>query len=61
VFSTRCPYVAERCREERPALRPLDGSLVACHHAERLRGVELTPGAGTIRPPTQTPSQELPT
>jgi len=37
VFSTRCPHVAERCREERPALRPLDGRQVACHHAERLR------------------------
>ena len=37
VFSTRCPHVAERCREERPALRPIDGRLVACHHAERLR------------------------
>ena len=35
VFSTRCPYVTERCRIERPALRPLDGRLVACHYAER--------------------------
>jgi dipeptide transport system ATP-binding protein len=35
VFSTRCPYVTERCRVERPALRPLDGRLVACHYAER--------------------------
>jgi dipeptide transport system ATP-binding protein len=37
VFSTRCPHVAQRCREERPVLRPLDDRLVACHHAERLR------------------------
>jgi len=36
VFSTRCPHVAERCRDERPALRRLDDRLVACHHAERL-------------------------
>jgi len=35
VFSTRCPYVTERCRAERPALRPLDGRLIACHYAER--------------------------
>jgi len=35
VFSTRCPYVTERCRSERPTLRPLDGRLVACHYAER--------------------------
>jgi dipeptide transport system ATP-binding protein len=37
VFSTRCPHVAERCREERPVLRPIDDRMVACHHAERLR------------------------
>jgi dipeptide transport system ATP-binding protein len=35
VFSTRCPYVTDRCRAERPQLRPLDGRLVACHYAER--------------------------
>ena len=35
VFSTRCPYVTDRCRSERPPLRPLDGRLVACHYAER--------------------------
>jgi dipeptide transport system ATP-binding protein len=35
VFSTRCPNLAERCREERPALRTLGDRLVACHHAER--------------------------
>jgi dipeptide transport system ATP-binding protein len=36
VFSTRCPYVTDRCRAERPALRPLDQRLVACHYAEQL-------------------------
>jgi peptide/nickel transport system ATP-binding protein len=31
-FSTRCPIVVERCRSERPQLRPLpDGRSVACH------------------------------
>jgi dipeptide transport system ATP-binding protein len=35
VFSTRCPYVTDRCRVERPALRPLDGRMVACHYAEQ--------------------------
>jgi len=35
VFSTRCPYVTDRCRTERPPLRPLDARLVACHYAER--------------------------
>ena len=34
-FSTRCPYVTEQCRIERPPLRPLAGRLVACHYAER--------------------------
>jgi dipeptide transport system ATP-binding protein len=34
VFSTRCPYVTERCKVERPALRELDGRHVACHYAE---------------------------
>ena len=36
VFSTRCPYVTDLCRAQRPPLRPLDGRLVACHYAERL-------------------------
>jgi dipeptide transport system ATP-binding protein len=35
VFSTRCPYVTERCRSERPLARLLDQRLVACHYAER--------------------------
>jgi dipeptide transport system ATP-binding protein len=35
VFSTRCPHAAERCHDERPAARPLDGRQVACHFAER--------------------------
>jgi dipeptide transport system ATP-binding protein len=35
VFSTRCPHADARCRAERPVLRPLDGTEVACHYAER--------------------------
>lgn len=36
-FSGRCPFVAERCRSERPALRPMgNGHSVACHFAETL-------------------------
>ncbi len=35
VFSTRCPHVTQRCREERPLLRALDERLVACHYAEK--------------------------
>ncbi len=35
AFSTRCPHADARCRAERPALRPLAGTMLACHHAER--------------------------
>ncbi|HEY6258361.1 MAG TPA: dipeptide ABC transporter ATP-binding protein [Xanthobacteraceae bacterium] len=35
VFSTRCPHVAQRCRDERPPARLVDGRQVACHFAER--------------------------
>lgn len=31
-FHTRCPYAVERCREERPEIRPVGGErYVACH------------------------------
>lgn len=34
---TRCPYATERCRAERPLLRPLpDGRSVACHRVEEI-------------------------
>jgi dipeptide transport system ATP-binding protein len=36
VFSTRCPLVFDRCRVERPALRPVMGRDVACHIAEQV-------------------------
>jgi dipeptide transport system ATP-binding protein len=35
VFSSRCPFVTDRCRVERPPLRRVAGHLVACHYAER--------------------------
>jgi len=35
VFATRCPYVTDLCRAERPPLRPVGGRLVACHYAEQ--------------------------
>jgi dipeptide transport system ATP-binding protein len=40
VFSTRCPYVTDRCRVERPAPRLLDARMVACHYAERFLAAE---------------------
>ena len=35
-FRTRCPYAAERCAAEEPALRKLGGAEVACHFAGQL-------------------------
>ena len=36
AFHKRCPYATERCSTERPELRPFDGHIVACHHAESI-------------------------
>jgi dipeptide transport system ATP-binding protein len=36
VFSTRCPYATEQCRNERPVLQELHGRAVACFEAPRL-------------------------
>jgi oligopeptide transport system ATP-binding protein len=36
VFRTRCPHALERCALERPALRRIGASEVACHRAEEL-------------------------
>ncbi len=36
VFRTRCPFATDRCSAERPELREVHGSLVACHHAEAI-------------------------
>ena len=34
AFHGRCPHATPVCVAERPELRPVDGRLVACHHAE---------------------------
>ena len=34
AYHTRCPHATEICRQERPVLRALQGTQVACHHAE---------------------------
>ena len=36
AYHTRCPHATERCRLERPLLRVLEGTEVACHHAEEV-------------------------
>jgi peptide/nickel transport system ATP-binding protein len=45
-FHTRCPFAQPtRCADDEPALRELDGHVVACHYAEEIK-------AGSIRPAT---------
>ncbi len=34
AFASRCPHAAARCTAEAPALRPVEGHMVACHFAE---------------------------
>jgi dipeptide transport system ATP-binding protein len=34
AFHRRCPFATERCAQERPELRAVEGRLVACHYAE---------------------------
>ena len=36
AFHPRCPFAQDRCRVDRPELRPVCGDLVACHFAESL-------------------------
>ena len=36
LFHNRCPLAVDRCRIERPMLRPVDGRLVACHRADEI-------------------------
>jgi dipeptide transport system ATP-binding protein len=36
AFASRCPHATELCVADRPALRAVDGRLVACHFAEEI-------------------------
>ena len=36
VFASRCPYATEQCVAERPMLRQVAGTRVACHHVEAI-------------------------
>jgi peptide/nickel transport system ATP-binding protein len=36
AFRTRCAFATELCARERPVLKQLGGSQVACHHAEKI-------------------------
>lgn len=36
-FHTRCPFATEKCKQEEPALREIEGNhFVSCHYAEEL-------------------------
>lgn len=37
AFHPRCPFANERCKAERPQLKPGDGAMVACHGIEERR------------------------
>jgi oligopeptide/dipeptide ABC transporter ATP-binding protein len=49
-FHTRCFHPArdERCRSEPPLLRPVGGTVVACHYAESTPAPDLTDPPGPI-------------
>ncbi len=52
LFAPRCDYAEERCRVERPALRPLpNGTCVRCHFAETIDPAAWTPRADPPSPP----------
>ncbi|MEO1092706.1 MAG: dipeptide ABC transporter ATP-binding protein [Pseudomonadota bacterium] len=44
AFHPRCAFANDRCRTERPELRPLgEGAEVACHHAEAVPAYQAEP------------------
>ncbi len=47
-FHTRCPFVQPtKCADEEPALRTLDGHLVACHFAEDVKAGRIAPATAS--------------
>ncbi len=54
TFSSRCPFARERCRNERPLLRPLGGRQVACHFAEQAEEMRTAVASGNAWQGTET-------
>jgi peptide/nickel transport system ATP-binding protein len=51
IFSPRCDYVQERCREERPQLRQLTvDTQVRCHFAEEIKASQWKPSEDIMPP-----------
>ncbi|MFE2456741.1 ABC transporter ATP-binding protein [Streptomyces sp. NPDC059402] len=46
AFADRCRFADDRCRIERPHLRPLEDRMVACHRAEEI-AADLEPAAAS--------------
>jgi len=36
AFHRRCPHATDKCSADTPFLRPIEGRMVACHHAEQI-------------------------
>ncbi|WP_327047744.1 ABC transporter ATP-binding protein [Microbispora sp. NBC_01189] len=50
-FRLRCPWAADRCRDEAPELRDLAGRKVACHRAEEVLTTPASPASPAARVP----------
>jgi peptide/nickel transport system ATP-binding protein len=50
IYGPRCDYVRDRCREERPELRQINGSWVRCHFAEEIDPAQWTPSEDIMPP-----------
>jgi peptide/nickel transport system ATP-binding protein len=63
IYSPRCDYVQERCRQERPQLRALSGGvMVRCHFAEEIDPNQWVPDEDIMPPSIQvqeTPSEPI--
>ncbi|RME76802.1 MAG: ABC transporter ATP-binding protein, partial [Chloroflexi bacterium] len=58
VFAPRCDYARDRCLEEHPDLRPLNGIMVRCHYAEEIDPQAWTPPEEVAPPPVATADRQ---